>query len=68
MSRNRIVEAKAKGKRLRAFEVSADFSDALDEAAGHLAATLGGCTQTQALEWLVQQGRRKIPRKIPRSA
>jgi len=64
MPRNRSEEARAKGRALRAFELSAESDGLIDRARDHLAESLGACTRVQALEWLVRMGAKKIPKKV----
>lgn len=61
-SRNRSAEALARGNVLRAFELSAEADSIIDRAAEHLAETTGRATKVQALEWLIRQGAKKIPK------
>lgn len=61
--RNRSAEARAKGRVLRAFEISSESDQIIDYAADHLRSQVGSATRVQALEWLIRAGGKKIPKK-----
>lgn len=58
--RNRATEARDRGKRLCMFEMSAEASALIDQVKEQLAAQMGRCSRTQALERIVREGAKKI--------
>lgn len=63
MSRNRAREAKARGRRLIAAEISQEADDLITRTATVLAVTQGRCTRVLALEHLIREGAKKILKK-----
>ena len=65
--RNRATEARAKGRVLRAFELSTEADGLIDVAARGLAgrqqAGSRGVTRVEALEWLIRQGVKRFQKK-----
>lgn len=66
-SRNRATEARAKGRVLRAFELSNEADGLIDVAARGLASRQQegsrGVTRVEALEWLIRQGVKRFQKK-----
>lgn len=72
MSRNRSAEAIAAGRKLCAFEISAEADQLIDSAARYLSVQTQAergrdATRLHALEWLVREGVKKIPKKFLKS-
>lgn len=65
--RNRNAIAKAKGRHLLGLSVSGECRDAILHTAKVLSQTLGvgTVTQTQALEWLVAEGKKSLEKSSP---
>lgn len=64
--RNRSALARDKGKFLRAFELSAECDQLINDARDYLATLQGTATRVQALEWLVRQGIQVVYRRSKR--
>ena len=60
--RNRHAEVLAAGRLVRSFEIGMDTAAAIDRTVAHFTVELGRCSRSQALEWLVRQGVKKIPK------
>jgi len=58
--RNRSALARANGRRLVAFEISARLDELINEVAAALAARLGRCTRLEALERMGRAGARHL--------
>jgi len=58
--RNRAAEARSRGRRLVAFEISAALDELIDAVAAALAAREGRCTRLMALERMGRAGARHL--------
>lgn len=59
-SRNRAAEAKARGRKTCMFELAIDLDVLIEQVRDRLAAEMGSCTRTQALERMAREGAKRI--------
>ena len=61
-TRNRVAEARASGGKMLCIALPADSLAAMDAVQAHLTATLGRCSQAQAIGYALLAARKKLPK------
>ena len=58
----RAARIQSQGRVQRAFELSIEADDLIETAIGRLQSNIPHCTKLQALEWLIRQGAKRLPK------